>query len=66
MNKYSGNKIKESEMDWACNTYGGEKGAHKGFGGKKEGKGPLGRHKGSWENSIKINFQEVRWDRGLD
>ena len=34
--------------------------------GKKDGTRPIGRHKGSWEDNIKMNFQEVAWDRGLD
>jgi hypothetical protein len=64
VNKYSGDKIKESELDWECSTYG--ESIYKGFGSKKDGTRPIGRHNGSWEDNIKMNFQEVVWDRGLD
>jgi hypothetical protein len=29
--------------------------------GKPEGKGPLGRPRHSWEDNIKMDFQEVGW-----
>jgi len=44
----------------------GRRRVYKGFGGKKDETRPIGRHKGSWENNIKMNFQEEAWDRGLD
>ena len=65
MNKYSGDKIKESGVDWACSMYG-EEGYIRALVGKQEGKRPLGRNKSSWEDNIKMDFQEVRWDRELD
>jgi len=36
-----------------------------GFGGKTEGKKPLGRPKRRWEDIIKIDLQEVEWEDGL-
>jgi hypothetical protein len=35
-----------------------------GFGGKPEGKRPLGRPKPRWEDNIKMEFREVGW--GMD
>jgi hypothetical protein len=32
---------------------------HRGFVGKLEGKRPLGRPRGRWEDNIKMNLQEV-------
>jgi hypothetical protein len=66
VNKYSGDKIKESELDWACRTYGGEERYIRVLVGKQEGKAPLGRHKVIWEDNIKMDVQEVKWGRGLD
>jgi len=43
-------------MGGACSTYGG---GERHFGGKPEGKRPLGRLKRRWEDSIKIDLQEV-------
>ena len=35
--------------------------------GKPEGKRPLGRPRGSWEDNIELNVQEVSWEgHGLD
>jgi len=49
---YSCNQIKEVEMGWACNTYGGKKEVQQGFGRK------------IWEKRVKErdNFEV----RGLD
>jgi hypothetical protein len=30
--------------------------------GKPEGKRPLGRNKGRWEDNIKIDFRKMGWD----
>jgi hypothetical protein len=43
---------------------GGER-CIQGFGGKTEGKRPLGRPKRRWENNIKMDLQEVGWGYGL-
>jgi len=39
--------------------YGGEKRCIQGFGGKPEGKRPLGRPRHRWEDNIKMDLQEV-------
>ena len=38
MNKYSDDKIKETELDWACSTYVGEEGYIRDLMGKQEEK----------------------------
>ena len=43
----------------ACSTYGGEERRIQGFGGKPEGKRPLGRPRRKWEDNIKVDLQEV-------
>jgi len=45
--------------------YGGEKRCPQGFGGKPEGKRPLGRPWSIWEVNIKIN-QVVGWGHRVD
>jgi hypothetical protein len=34
--------------------------------GKSEGSRPLGKLRRRWEDNIKMDFQEVRWEHGLD
>jgi len=46
-------------MGVACSTYGGEERRIQGFGGKPEGKRPLGRPRRKWEDNIKVDLQEV-------
>ena len=46
-------------MDGICSTYGGEQRCMQGFGGKPEGKRPLGRPRRRWEDNIKMDLQEV-------
>jgi len=46
-------------MGGACSTYGGEERRIQGFGGKPEGKRPLGRPRRRWENNIKMDFQDL-------
>jgi len=38
-----------------------QEGFIQGFSGKPEGRRPLRRSRHRWENSIKVNFQEVTW-----
>ena len=45
-------------MGGACSTYGGEE-IYRVLVGKAEGKGPLGRPRHRWEDSIKMDLQEV-------
>ena len=42
-----------------CRTYGGEERRIQGFDGKLEGKRPLGRPRGGWEDKMKMVLQEV-------
>ena len=39
--------------------YGGEERRIQGFGGEPEGKRPLVRPRGRWEDNIKMDLQEV-------
>ena len=56
---YSGKPIEKNEMGGACSTYGGEKSCIEGLGGEPEGKRPLGRSRGRWEDNIKMALREV-------
>ena len=57
-----GDQIEKNEMGGACSTYDGEKRFILCFGGKPEGKRPLGRPRHRWEDNIKI-FR--KWDVGV-
>ena len=46
-------------MGGACGTYGGGEKRVRGFGGKAEGKRPLGRPRRRWEDNIKMDLQEM-------
>ena len=46
-------------MGGACGTYGGRESCAQGFGGKSEGKRPLGRPRHKWEDNSKMDLQEV-------
>ena len=46
-------------MGRASSAYGREERPIQGFGGETLGKTPLGRPRHSWEDNIKIDFQEV-------
>jgi hypothetical protein len=52
-------------MGGACSAYGGEERSIYGFGGKPEGKRPLGRPRCRWKNNIKMDLEEVEC-RGMD
>ena len=41
--------------------YWGKEGCLQNFGGKPEGKRPLGTHRHRWEDNIKMDLQEVGW-----
>ena len=45
-------------MGGACSTYGERRGVYR-VGGGPEGKRPLGRPRRTWEDNIKMDFQEV-------
>ena len=46
-------------MGGACGEYGGGERRIQGFGGKPEGKKPLGRPRCRWEDNIKMHLQEM-------
>jgi hypothetical protein len=52
-------------MGEAYSTCGKKRNACKVLIGKPEGGRPLGRHRRRWENNIKMNLIEIRWD-GVD
>ena len=51
-------------MGGACGTYGGRESCAQGFGGKPEGKKPLGRPRRRWVDIIKMQLQKVGGDGG--
>jgi hypothetical protein len=48
-------------MGRAYGTYGERRGVYRIFVGKLEGKRPLGRPRRRWEDSMKVDLQEVGW-----
>ena len=46
-------------MGGACGAYGVGERCTQGFGGKPEGKRPLGRSRRRWEDYIRMDLQEV-------
>jgi hypothetical protein len=59
-----GVKIKKTEMDRACNTYGVEERCIRGFSGEPEGTRQLGRPRHRWEENVKMDLREVEWGGG--
>ena len=51
-------------MSGVCNTGGGEQRCIQDFGGKPEGKRPLGRPRHRWQGNNKMNLG--MWGHGLD
>jgi hypothetical protein len=49
----------ENEISGTRVTCGGE--VHTALDGEPEGKRPLGRPRPRWEDSVKIDIQEIRW-----
>ena len=58
--------VKSRRMRWAGHVarVGEDRGVHRVLVGKPEGKRPLGRPRRRWENSIKMDIQEVGGGRG--
>jgi hypothetical protein len=58
--------VKSRRMRWTGHVarMGEERGVHRVFVGKPEGKRPLGRPRRVWEDNIKMNLQEVGGGRG--
>jgi hypothetical protein len=43
-----------------------KRGAYRVLAGRPEGKRPPGRPRRKWEDNIKMDFEEVGWEHGLD
>jgi len=56
---YLGDKIEKNGMGGAYSTYGGHQRCVQGLVGKPEGKRPLGRPRHRWEDTTKVDLQEV-------
>jgi hypothetical protein len=54
--------VKEDEMGRACSALGEKGNAFKIWVGKPEWKRPLGRPKHRWEDNIKMDLREIRWN----
>jgi hypothetical protein len=52
-------------MDRACSTHEREEKCKGGFGGKPEGKRPLGRSRRRRQSNIKMDLSRIRWS-GMD
>jgi hypothetical protein len=55
-----------NEMGGACRMFGEEEDSCAVLVRKPEGKRQLGRPGGRWEDTIKMDLQEVCWGHGLD
>jgi len=60
-----GGKIEKNEIGGACSAYGEGRDVYSVLVGKHEGKRSLGRPRRRWEDSIKMDLQEVRYG-GMD
>jgi hypothetical protein len=62
---YNSEKIENNEIGGACSTYGEEEMSIQGFGGKPNGKRPLGRPGRRCEDNLKMDLQD-RGGGGMD
>ena len=53
----------KDEMGGTCSRFGGE---YRILVGKPEGRSPHVRSRHRWDNNSKMDFEEIRRDRGLD
>jgi hypothetical protein len=58
---FSGGQIKQKDMGGACGTYGRQE-SYKVLVGRPEGKTSIGGPRRSWENDIKMDLEEARWE----
>jgi hypothetical protein len=58
---YSGDQMKKNELDRACGTCGGRRGACRDLVGRSERNGSLEISRGRKKDNTKMNLQEVRW-----
>jgi hypothetical protein len=49
-------------MGGACGALGGGEGCIQHFGGRPEGRRPLGRPRRRWEDNIKMDLREIGFD----
>jgi hypothetical protein len=54
-----GYQIKENEIGWTCGTYGRDERCIQGFGGETLGKETTLKPRRKWEDSIKMDLQEL-------
>jgi hypothetical protein len=54
--------MKEDEMGRPCGRNGGKKNTYTLLLGKLEGKGPVDKPWGRWEDNIKMYVKEVGWE----
>jgi hypothetical protein len=55
-------QIKSRKMRWVGHVaHMGEGRKVQGFGGKSEGKRPLGRPRSRWEDGIRMDLREIGW-----
>jgi hypothetical protein len=55
---YSGDHVKNSEIGWSCTTHEIDEKCLQNFGGKPDGKTPLGKPRLRWKNYIRMNLRE--------
>ena len=58
---YSGDKIKNNEMEGHVASLGDRRGLYKVLVGRADRKTPLGRPKCRWEDNVKMDLREVGW-----
>jgi hypothetical protein len=54
------------EVNGACGTHERGEKSVQGFGGKAQGKRPLGRPRHKWEDGIRMDLREIGWGGGMD
>jgi hypothetical protein len=55
-------EIKEEEMGGHVTRMGGRRNEYTIFVGKQDGKRPLGGPRRKWEDNIKMNLRDMRWE----
>jgi hypothetical protein len=52
-------QVKANEVGGACGTHGRGEKSVQGFGGKPEGRRPLGRPRRRWEDGVRTDLREI-------
>jgi hypothetical protein len=60
--QFSCQSVKGDETDMACSMHREKSNAYVVLVGKPEGNRPLGRPKRKWEDNIKVDLREIRWN----